>query len=662
MKRPARGAITSTTPDTREAVVSTRALIIGVVMAAVVCGLVAWSEYKTWLVAIGNMQIPPVAIALLLLLVLGNRLLAWRCPSLKLRPAELVVIYVMMVFAAMIASAGLTKDLYPEQVAVRYLATPGNRWEELFFSHIKPWLVPWDPGAERIEPVVRDYFEGLPAGASLPWRAWLVSTGMWLLLTGLVYSAFMGIAAVVYKLWADEEHLSFPLAQLPFELLSQQSAAGDLLRNKLLWIGFALPLLTMGLNGLHGIWPHIPSTPWPTYIQPPNPYNGLRLYVWFTLAGVGIFYLLPLDVSFSLWFFFLFARLQEVVFKVVAGSIGPSTEYPSAASSHFVQDQSIGVAFALVGLMVYTAWGRVAQIVRRQSQGDSTASNSLIGFRSAAYVVGLAFLGVLIWWRAAGGSVAIALLEFGIYLFIQAVLVARATSAAGIPIAPYFFTPLSAMGLFGYQYKVGRTNLALLSFTNGLFTGIKKALPFTGMLDAQNLADRVRLARASIVPIIVVALVLAILLSGYLHLAINYHWGGITLNSQMTMQDSIMSWLRHAPLAAGQENYRPSRAVWFALGAIFYLFVATMRRLYMWWPLNPLGLVFPATWAISVYWFPALVAWLLKSTITRYGGTKSYLRLRPLFMGLVFGEFFVAFFWTVISFIYHTPVPLFPWL
>jgi len=485
---------------------------------------------------------------------------------------------------------------------------------------------------------------------------------MWLLLTGLVYSAFMGIAAVVYKLWADEEHLSFPLAQLPFELINQQSAGGDLLRNKLLWIGFALPLLTIGLNGLHGIWPHIPGSPWPIAINPSNPYNGSRFYVFFGLAGVGIFYLLPLDVSLSLWFFFLFARLQEVVFKVVTGSIGPRSESPAAATSHFVQDQSIGVAFALVGFMIYTAWGRVGQIVRRQSQGDAAASNSLLGFRTAACVVALSFLGVLIWWRAAGGTIAVAVLEFGIYLFVQVVLIARATSAAGIPTAPFFFTPLSAMGIFGYQYKVGRTNLALLSFTNGLFTGLKKALPFTGMFDAQNLADRVRLARARMVPIIVITLVLAILLSGYLHLAINYHWGGITLNIQTTMQNSVMSWQRHTPLASGQEVYRPSRVVWFAVGVVLYILVATMRRLYMWWPLNPLGLVFPATWAVSMYWFPALVAWLLKSTITRYGGTKSYMRLRPLFIGLVFGEFFMAFFWIVISFIYHTPVPPFPWI
>jgi len=166
VKRPASDPITSTTPDTREAVVSTRALIIGMVMAAVVCGLVAWSEYRNpserW---IGTLQIPPVAIALLLLVVLGNRLSAWLSPSLRLRSAELVVIYVMMVFAAMIASEGLTEDLYPGQVTLRYLATPGNQWQELFFGHIKPWLVPWDPGAERMDAVVRDYFEGLPAGA-----------------------------------------------------------------------------------------------------------------------------------------------------------------------------------------------------------------------------------------------------------------------------------------------------------------------------------------------------------------------------------------------------------------------------------------------------------------------------------------------------------------
>jgi hypothetical protein len=86
-----------------------------------------------------------------------------------------------------------------------------------------------------------------------------------------------------------------------------------------------------------------------------------------------------------------------------------------------------------------------------------------------------------------------------------------------------------------------------------------------------------------------------------------------------------------------------------------------MRRMFVWWPLHPLGAALSVTWIMCVFWFPALVAWLVKVVITRYGGLKAYLKLRPLFLGLIFGEFLMAVFWTLISFLFGTAAPLFPW-
>ena len=61
------------------------------------------------------------------------------------------------------------------------------------------------------------------------------------------------------------------------------------------------------------------------------------------------------------------------------------------------------------------------------------------------------------------------------------------------------------------------------------------------------------------------------------------------------------------------------------------------------------------------FWFPAFLAWVLKGVITRYGGVRTYVRLRPVFLGFVFGEFFAAVFWTIISFIFQSSTPSFPW-
>jgi hypothetical protein len=51
----------------------------------------------------------------------------------------------------------------------------------------------------------------------------------------------------------------------------------------------------------------------------------------------------------------------------------------------------------------------------------------------------------------------------------------------------------------------------------------------------------------------------------------------------------------------------------------------------------------------------------VKGIIVRYGGMRTYQRLRPVFFGLILGEFSQAVLWTVISGIWRTPAPFFPW-
>lgn len=637
--------------------ITPRALILGLAISAAVCAIVAWAEYVTGAIMIGFLQIPPVAVALLFVIILLNRLTGYLWPAARLRPAELAVIYVMMVFSAMIASRGLTEDVYPTLAGLNYLATPANHWESLYFSHIKPSLVPWDPARGAVQPVVRYYYEGLPLGAAVPWGAWLLPTALWLILYGLVYMCFMGLAAVVYKLWADEEHLSFPLVSLPLEMIGEQS--GGFLRNPLLWIGFALPVLYFGLKGLRGIWPTFPllrvqqslrfnQAPWSSmgYTE-----------MWFSMAGVGFFYLLSSEMVFSLWFFFILARLQEVV----AGSFGIPAGGSHASAMAFVADQTAGVSFALVALMVYTSWVRVRDIWRRQAERDPTAVNTLVRFRTAAWLVGLALVGIVIWWKLAGGSVAVALVEFGVYMFVQAVIMARGTSEAGIPMAEGSFTPFDILGFFARKSSVGRSNLTLLAFSNAMFTRDLRGVTLTGMLDAQRLADGVRLARRKLAPVIVTVLIFAVLVSGFLHLSLTYQRGGITMYGYLFRGNNQQFWHEHAPPMEGLDEWRAARPLWFGVGILLCIFLSLMRRLYVWWPLHPLGAALSVTWVMCVFWFPALVSWLVKSAITRYGGVRTYLKLRPFFLGLIFGEFFMAVVWSILSFALHINAPMFPW-
>jgi hypothetical protein len=72
---------------------------------------------------------------------------------------------------------------------------------------------------------------------------------------------------------------------------------------------------------------------------------------------------------------------------------------------------------------------------------------------------------------------------------------------------------------------------------------------------------------------------------------------------------------------------------------------------YAWWPLIPVGYVASQSSYIPQAWFSIFIGWLAKITIVRFGGTKLYHHLRPLFIGLVFGEGLVTGVWMVINLI-----------
>src|SRR5215208_2371248 len=93
-----------------------RSLILGSAGIVVVVFIVTWAELVTGRIMIGFLQLPPVVLPLLFLLVLVNRAVAARAPRLALSPAEIAIVYLMMLMAAMITSRGVMEDLIPALV------------------------------------------------------------------------------------------------------------------------------------------------------------------------------------------------------------------------------------------------------------------------------------------------------------------------------------------------------------------------------------------------------------------------------------------------------------------------------------------------------------------------------------------------------------------
>ncbi|HCL31000.1 MAG TPA: hypothetical protein DIC52_21540, partial [Candidatus Latescibacteria bacterium] len=70
-----------------------------------------------------------------------------------------------------------------------------------------------------------------------------------------------------------------------------------------------------------------------------------------------------------------------------------------------------------------------------------------------------------------------------------------------------------------------------------------------------------------------------------------------------------------------------------------------------WWPLHPIGFIISNGWLTGQIWFAVFIGWGAKNLIMKYGGTRTYLRLKPLFLGLILGEAVSAGTWLVLDYL-----------
>lgn len=178
---------------------SLKAVFMGAVLVIVVCLVVTYAELVIAHIQIGFLQMPPVVIGVFFfLLLLSNGLRAIK-RRIGLSAPDMVTIYCMMLVASMVSSRGIMEKVVPLLVVPNYFANPTNRWQNLFYPHIRRWFVPFDPSAGPGQFVAVRFYERLRAGESIPWDLWITPILAWGFLVSLVVFAFLCITAILRK-------------------------------------------------------------------------------------------------------------------------------------------------------------------------------------------------------------------------------------------------------------------------------------------------------------------------------------------------------------------------------------------------------------------------------------------------------------------------------
>lgn len=630
-----------------------KAIILGIPLVVLVCLVVSYAELVVSRggsmegVLLGGSHLPAGAIAFLLLLLVLNSL--WR--KLKKRnflsSGEMLIIYVMLIIAALLSSFGLGEQLLPNLVGVNYFATPENKWRQLFFSHIPRWLVPWDPQGGEKQEVARSFYEGLHYGEPIPWSAWLVPLISWSIFALLLFSAMFFMAKLVRRQWIEVERLSFPLLHLPLEV-SREETAKPFFRNKLMWFGFAIPFVYHSINGLHKFMPYIPELP-VIYVlnqhfqtRPWSDLFVIYLVVAFSVIAIG--FLLPSDISFSFWFFLLFFRTQELFASMFGATLDNMPVYPAR---FFIGYQSTGACVVVALYMLHLMRRQIKEAWRN----------------SRFYVVGL-FVSIffcIFWMVMAGMNALVAVVVIGSFLIFISLVLSRCVSEVGLLMIQGLFRPIDIIALALPRSALGPANLSIMSLMDGAFMRDVRGILLPTFMDGFKISDVLKIEERNFHIAFWVAIPVAMMTVLPLQLWIIYRHGGVTLNSWFLMSNPQLYFQESTSLlSASSHTYDIRAPIFFLIGGVVAFFLYLMRTRYWWWPFHPIGYAMGASWPVIVYWFPLFIGWFIKVFVNKYGGLKLFVQARPFFLGMILGEFSTALLWALISSLLGVPAPYIP--
>jgi hypothetical protein len=634
--------------------ISVRAIVIGAL-------LIPLNAY--WIVRLEHVMFGPycsslslfanVVFALFLLIGLNALLRRW-LPRFVFSQSELLAIYTMLAICTGLAGqdgVGLINQVISHGA---WFTTSSNGWDR-FSAAFPDWLVIRD----------REALHGHFLGHSSFYqpailRAWLPPLLAWTVFVLLLCFVSYSLIALLRRQWADRERMTFPITWLPVQMTVGGTGA-DFFRSRRMWRGFTVAAMLSLWNGLAFLYPSLPALPLGitdlTPLISANPWNAIGwLPVTLYPVVIGLGYLLPLDLLFSCWFFFLFWKMQVVLSRAMAWDARPGVPY--------ILEQGFGAVYGLFAFTLWTGryhwlavWNRAVRSPRDTPQTGDGRDLEKSGFaeglseRAALIWLGGGTLGLLVfclmahitWWVAAA--------FFALYLPFL-VVVTRIRAELGSPVHDFHFSGTNnmlprALGTAAMRPQ----DLGYFSLTYALDRSHRGDVMPIGM-EGMQMARQSRMDAQRMFGAILLATALGVLCTFWA-----FEHQAYTLGASEQFHQGVYvaqeSFDRLAAWTSGSLDAKPNPMAAGAMGVGFLFTVALLllRLRFFGFPLHPIGYAVSSAWGMNLVWFPLLIAWLLKGLTLRYGGLRVYLQMLPFFLGLVLGDCVMGGVWGILSLI-----------
>lgn len=646
-----------------------RSVALGLVGVIGISALTSYNDYALNNAAMIGNNLPIGVMLYMFVIAVGiNGPLSRFSPRFALSTGELVVTFSMTLVACGLPSAGLMRYLPAALIAPFWMSNSPEYLNVLKFIDLPRWLYPHmsssDPTTWANDPVATGFIGRWIGPGPIPYAAWTLPILCWAIFIFALYGALLCIVLLVRRQWFENERLAFPLVEIELSLLEAplpKRALNSILSSRLFWVAFGGVFFIHLFNGCSNYWPQIVpripldynlfgitvDAPW-CYMRP----SARAATIYFTVVGAT--YFMPLNISFSIWFFFIL----EQIYAMVVTSFTHGDALAGTADHHFGAIFAYAAAFIWLGRHHWRLILRQAFRGRQADEPEDPYVSYPVGFWllvvCIAVMIGwLLFAGCT--WLTAVVAVFMLLLLFTVITRIVAEvglvhgmliahlsrvwdLVAMTGLGKVLPLKSYFINATVDSALFDFREVVSVYSSHSLKIAD--VTGSvprSRARWFIGLL--------------------AMSMVLAYFISFYSMLHTEYTYA-VSLDSPGV--SPINTWATTAmprwylmdaaaKYQAGRfyTNHNPFVSI--GIGAAMMSVLSYLRLVLPWWPLHPIGYLMLGTFPDNVLWYSIFLGWLAKKLVIRLGGATMLNKAKPFFLGLVVGESLAAGMWMVVG-------------
>jgi hypothetical protein len=656
-----------------------RAIVIGLVLGAAVAAVGYFSDWVLKLTYVSSDLAPfcvfgPLVAGLLLV----NPFLRWA----HLRPlkaGEIAVIVSLLLVASVIPGPGLMWNFTNTLIMPLHYADTDLGWQKNRLVELVPPVMLADapPGSKEHSREMAAFRAGLRtdgwvAPCKVPWHIWGRTLSFWLPLLGLTFVAGIALMLALHHHWSGQEHLRYPVADFAGELLRDLDGNywPAVFRNRWFWAGFGLAFGTLAVNGLSLWYPQSVQIPlgidltamtqkWPELATLSFPLAEI-LRPRFFFAAIGLAYFVSTEVSLSVG---VSTLLYAAVYLAMATSgVRIGGNYFGTDGQNFLL---VGAYVGMALLVFHTGRRFYVGLLARSvgvPAGQAVDARTLWAFRAAL----AAAAGMVAMLCAVGLETlpAVLLVVLGGVMFI--VLTRISVESGLFFIQPTWqIAPVLAVVL-GWP-ALGPKSLLIVALVSTVICVDPRVclMPMVAnaMQISQNQGLRPQRVGAWMVPAVLLALAAGVVGTLY----VQYNYGGNNLYDWADLAarqpfDLVNSNFASFMLGSGGPDvgvrlhllHPDTRLLSYAgAGMALVLACGLLRLRINWWPLHPVLFLVWGTLSSAWYGPSFLAGWMLKSAITRLGGARSYNAAKPIFVGLVAGEFATALLWAVAGLVYY---------